>query len=111
MKYYEDIAISSNGLDHHTKNRICQATYSGHSDMVSFNLDQTKRWFDLAKFWPMPGYSITTENGAKYIIADVAYHDRRPRRATIIARRDSNVAPQEDFPHRIHSLSGVILSH
>ena len=86
MKVIYDITILATGSGTRVKSRNCQGTYHQSGDNYTFELEQTKRWFDLSSFTPKPGYLLILEGSDHaFEITNVDYKKTRPKHAIFTA--------------------------
>ena len=86
------IILRATHLAYWAKDRHCLGIYYPVDNHYIFELEQTKRWFDICKFLPRVGYLLIPEDSnCKYVVTSVSYRDKRPKR-TIFTAVPANVA-------------------
>ena len=77
----EDLVIKSHRTDRKIKDRCCAGSSYVDGEFTIFELEQTKRWFDLDHFPLEAGCKIVNSDGELFIVTRVDYKDKRPKYA------------------------------
>ena len=80
------IILRATHLAYWAKDRHCLGVYYPVDDHYVFELEQTKRWFDICKFLPRVGYLLIPEdNECQFEITSISFLDKRPKKAIFTA--------------------------
>lgn len=77
----EDLVIKSHRTDRKIKDRHCEGSCYQNGEFTIFELEQTKRWFDLDHFPLEEGCRIINSEGAQFVVTKVDYKAKRPKNA------------------------------
>ena len=77
----EDLTIKSHRTDRKIKDRCCEGSSYEEGEFTIFELEQTKRWFDLDSFSLEAGCRIIDSNGNQFVVTKVDYKPKRPKKA------------------------------